>query len=67
MLKNDPKSTQKINDVLSMPDSDEKLKALCKLQLEAEPLTPLHTKLIDEGNRLIAAGYSMFGPIGCAR
>lgn len=60
MLKKDEKSTKKIRDVLSMPDSDEKLKALCNLQLEAEPLTPLHTKLLDEGNRLINAGFSMF-------
>ncbi len=60
MLKNDSASTKKIQNVLSMPDSDEKLKALCRLQLESEPLTPLHMKLIDEGNRLINAGYSMF-------
>ena len=60
MLKNDEKSTKKIYDVLTMPDSNEKLKAMCDLQLQSEPLTPLHQRLLDEGNRLIAAGYTFF-------
>ena len=57
MLKNDAKSTERIRSVLTMPDSDEKLSAIIKLQLEAEPLTPLHQTLLDEGNRLLQAGF----------
>ena len=57
MLNKDEKSTEKIARVFNMPDSDEKLKAIANLQLEAEPLTPLHQKLLDEGKRLLEAGY----------
>ena len=57
MLKNDEKSLARINKAFSMPDSDEKLDEITRLQLETEPLTPLHMKLIDEGNRLLDAGF----------
>lgn len=57
MLRKDEKSAAKIAAAFNMPDSDEKLKAITNLQLEAEEHTPLHQKLIDEGNRLLSAGY----------
>lgn len=57
MLRNDKKSTDRLKTVFDMPDSDKKLSMITKLQLDAEPLTPLHQKLIDEGNRLLKAGF----------
>ena len=57
MLKTDKKSYERIKAALDMPDSNDKLRLISNLTLEAEPLTPLHTKLLDEGNRLLEAGY----------
>ena len=60
MLKNDVRSTRLIQRVLSMPDSDAKLKKVIDLQLKAEPFTKLHQQLLDEGNRLLSGGYAFW-------
>lgn len=57
MLKNDQKSLDRINKAFSMPDSNEKLDEITRLQMEAEQLSPLHQQLLDEGKRLLDAGY----------
>ena len=57
MLRMDKKSEERIAKAFAMEDSNEKLRVITNLELEAEEHTPLHQRLLDEGNRLLAAGY----------